>query len=406
MEKNEYILRGKKIVTVGNSGTIENGAIVVKDGLITDIGKWGALRGAYAHLKVIDHSESVITPALIDCHTHLLEFAPTSLYPNRAINQWETGEELLLGALSSGITALGEQVCGHPSCDFEISRYREVAKSVPLDVSFAATSISIGFEKLAHFSAITRSRNLTQSDLVDPLLVQQLAEASDYPGENVFINATPANFAKADVPRAGEVMYTLEQLREVVRLYHRAGKRIGTHVAGERSIWMALDAGFDVLHHAHGITDELIAQGAKQGVKVVATPIGGTHLKPNSPENILQLMQYEIPVSISTDAYLPPFPGASWLPFKSGELLGPDRLMAIAAPAMRLLKRHHYDENAILALLTANPADILGKADRFGKLEKGMEANFLVAEGVPGLEIVEVERIKKVFYRGEKVVER
>ncbi|MBO1911514.1 amidohydrolase family protein, partial [Microvirga sp. 3-52] len=66
----------------------------------------------------------------------------------------------------------------------------------------------------------------------------------------------------------------------------------------------------------------------------------------------------------------------------------------------------HYNENEILAVLTANPAEILGKEKHFGKIEVGMEANLLVAEGIPGLEITDVEKIKKVFYKGQQVVNR
>ena len=80
--------------------------------------------------------------------------------------------------------------------------------------------------------------------------------------------------------------------------------------------------------------------------------------------------------------------------------------MLIAQPAMQLLKKHHYSENEILALLTTNPAKILGKEHQFGKIEKGMDANLLVAEGIPGLEITDVEKIKKVFYKGRQVVNR
>jgi imidazolonepropionase-like amidohydrolase len=46
------------------------------------------------------------------------------------------------------------------------------------------------------------------------------------------------------------------------------------HVAGEEGIEMALNAIVDVLQHAHGITDEQIVRVAKQGVKIVATPMG------------------------------------------------------------------------------------------------------------------------------------
>ena len=100
------------------------------------------------------------------------------------------------------------------------------------------------------------------------------------------------------MPRAGEIIYTLEELKEIVDIYHQFGKQIGTHVAGVEAIDMALEAGFDVLHHAHGISDALIEKASRKGVEVVATPIGGTHLMPNSPEDILKLMDNKIHVSI------------------------------------------------------------------------------------------------------------
>lgn len=400
------MIRGKKIVTVSRLGTIDNGAMVVEQGIIKDVGSWKVLRNQYPGLNTIDCSDFVITPSLVDCHTHLLEFAPTSLYPDASINHFVAGKALLFDALSAGITALGEQICGHPLCNFSISDYRQAVFDMPIDVSFATTSISIGFEDLAHFSALSQSRNIDKEELKDPALVRLIAQASDYPGENIFINATPANFTEKEVPRAGEILYTLEELKQIVGIYHQTGKKIGTHVAGEEGIELALVAGFDVLHHAHGITSELVERASEQGVKVVATPMGGTHLMPNSPENILELVDANIPVSISTDAYLPPFKGTTWLPFEDEQLRGPDELMLIANPAMQLLKKQSYDENEILALLTANPADIVGKGTQFGRLQKGMEANFLIAEGVPGLEITEIEKIKKVFYKGRQVVNR
>ena len=400
------MIRGKKIVTVSQLETVENGAIVVEGGKIFDVGTWDKMKKQYPTIKLIDCSNFVITPSLVDCHTHLLEFAPTSLYPDAPINHFVAGKELLFDALSSGITALGEQICGHPQCDFSVNDYRRAIKDMPIDISFATTSISIGFDELAHFSALTQSKSIDKTELNDLSLVRLIAQASDYPGENIFINATPANFREEEVPRAGEIIYTVEELKQIVDIYHQSGKQIGTHVAGAEAIDMALEAGFDVLHHAHGIPDALIEKASRQGVKVVATPIGGTHLMPNSPEDILKLMDNKIQVSISTDAYLPPFQGATWLPFEDNKLKGPNVLMLIAQPAMQLLKKHHYNDNEILALLTANPAEILGKENQFGKIEIGMDANFLVAEGIPGLEITDVEKIKKVFYKGRQVVNR
>ncbi|MGM0903983.1 MAG: amidohydrolase family protein [Bacillota bacterium] len=401
----KYMIRGKKLVTVSELGTIYNGAMVIKEGMITAVDTWENLREQYPTIDVINYSQEVITPSLVDCHTHLLEFAPTSLFPVTAETHFLAGKAILFNALSSGITALGEQVCGHPSIDFSVEDYRNAVKDVPIDISFATTSISVGFENLAHFTSITKSAGIKKKELSDTGLVKKIAVNSDYPGENLFLNATPANFTKQMVPRAGELIYTLEELKKIVLIYHQLGKKIGCHVAGEEGINLALDAEIDVLHHAHGITARQIEKVAKKGIPIVVTPMGGTHLRPNSPEEILELVTHEIPVSISTDAYLPPYPNVEWLPFPDRSLKGPDALMLIAHPAMKLLKKD-FDENEILALLTANPAKILGKQKQFGRLKPGLEANFLVAEGIPGLEVTKVEKIRMVFYQGVKVIDR
>ena len=401
-----YMIRGKKMVTVSNLGTIEQGAMIIYNGKIITVGHWESLKEKFPTIDVIDCSESIITPALIDCHTHLLEFAPSSLYPVTPETHFWAGRSILFHALSCGITALGEQICGHPLCDFSIEDYRNAVKQLPIDVSFAATSISIGFEKLAHFTSVTQSKAVEQKDLIDTTIVTKIAAASDYPGENIFINATPANFTEKEVPRAGEIIYSLDKLKQIVDIYHQFGKQIGCHVAGEEGIDLALKAGIDVLHHAHGISADQLDIAAQQGVKIVATPMGGTHLAPNSPEEILRFVDKKIPVSISTDSYLPPYKGVSWLPFQDQTLKGPEVLMLIAHPSMHLLQHQGVEENEILALLTANPATILGKNHVFGRLEPGLEANFLVAEGIPGLEITEIDQIKKVFYRGIKLIDR
>ena len=65
-----------------------------------------------------------------------------------------------------------------------------------------------------------------------------------------------------------------------------------------------------------------------------------------------------------------------------------------------------YNENNTLSLITSTPAKILEKDHLFGSLEIGKDANFLVAEGVPGLEIVDIEKIKAVYFRGEKMIQR
>ncbi|BAQ10694.1 imidazolonepropionase and related amidohydrolases [Bacillus sp. OxB-1] len=401
-----YLVTAKKLVTVSPLGTVRDGAMRVRNGKITAIGSAVELAEQYPNDPLLDYQDSVITPSLVDCHTHLLEFAPTMLFPVTPETHFLAGRAILFNALQSGITALGEQVCGHPHCDFAVEDYRHAVADLPLDITFATTSISIGFPELAHYSAITRSKAILKSDLVHPQLITEIAMASEFPGENIFINATPANFTRDKVPRAGEIIYSLEEMQRITSIYHKLGKRIGAHVAGEEGIRRALESGIDVLHHAHGITEDLVEDAVKRRVAVVATPLGGTHLPPNSPQEIVGLAEKGIRVSISTDAYLPPYPGVPWLPYTDQSPRGPEELMRVAHPAMALLQSRQLDENEILAMLTAHPAEILGKGDRFGKLEPGMDANFLVADGVPGLDITDASQIQAVFFKGRKMIQR
>lgn len=408
-----YLIRAKKLVTVSERGSIADGGMLIAQGRIAKIGAWSEIEELHQgkELPLVDCGDRVITPSLVDCHTHLLEFAPASVYPVTEATQGAGGISLLLSALASGITALGEQICGHPNSRCTLRHYRQFAAQVPMDLTFSLSSITIGFARLAHFTAATGSRPVEKEQLLDPHILQTLAADSEYPGENLFLNATPANFTPDQVPRAGEMIYTQAELNRIVDLFHAAGKPIGVHVGGEEGIQQALDAGVDVLHHAHGITERQIAEAAARKVRIVATPLGGTHEPPNSPEQIARLVEAGVPVAISTDAYLPPHPKAFWPPFakptKAGRsLLGPDVLMAIAQPSMQLLAERGHTESEILSLITRRGAQILGKEHRYGSLREGLEANFLVATGVPGLEIASVEEIGQVYYRGVKVIDR
>ncbi|BDW87691.1 imidazolonepropionase [Thalassospira tepidiphila] len=69
------LLRNAKIVTIEDQdsyGLIECGAIAIKDGLIDWVGADEAIPAAYLDGPARDLEGRLITPALIDCHTHVV----------------------------------------------------------------------------------------------------------------------------------------------------------------------------------------------------------------------------------------------------------------------------------------------------------------------------------------------
>ena len=318
--QDSYIIKAGRIVTVSTLGTIYNGGIVVENGKIVDLDNWNIIEAKYKGFDVLNYENYTVTPSLVDCHTHLLEFAPSTLYPVTPYTHLMGGTAILLHTLTCGITAIGEQVCGHPTNNLSLANYKQFVEQLPIDVSFCTASISIGFDHLVHFTSVTGSNPVEKKTLTDKRILESISSLSEYPGENIFINATPANLEDEFVPRAGEIIYSLEEIESIVSIYHRKNKKIGAHVGGEKAIDMALDAGIDVLHHAHGITLKQIEKVRDKNIAVVATPLGGTHLPPNSPEEILDLVVNNILVAISTDAYLPPSKKAPWLLFKNADV--------------------------------------------------------------------------------------
>lgn len=69
------LLRNAKIVTITDEnryGLIEHGAIAIKDGLIDWVGSDDAIPVKYLEQSSRDLDGRLITPALIDCHTHVV----------------------------------------------------------------------------------------------------------------------------------------------------------------------------------------------------------------------------------------------------------------------------------------------------------------------------------------------
>lgn len=73
--KETYVVRAKKIVTAGPLGAIEQGALVVEDGILLRVVPEGELTPEERALPLVDFGELTVTPALADCHCHLLEYA-------------------------------------------------------------------------------------------------------------------------------------------------------------------------------------------------------------------------------------------------------------------------------------------------------------------------------------------
>lgn len=107
------------------SEAIEQGAVLVRDGKIWDVGPRAQLQSRYAHEEVRDFGQAALLPGLINVHTHVEYSAMRGLLQDEPYARWLvavrdasgqfTAQDLYysaiiggLEALSSGITTMGD----------------------------------------------------------------------------------------------------------------------------------------------------------------------------------------------------------------------------------------------------------------------------------------------------------
>lgn len=399
----ELLIHNAKIIGLGEQGTIENGYMRIADGKIAAINS--GFPAEEAPEQVIDAQGMTVMPSLTDCHTHLMEFATSELYQIRGRGQRMGGVANLLTALLSGITHLGEHHLGHPFLRQEIAEYLEIAGPLPLDVKMAFGSCFLGTESLSLVSSTRPGTSLVkeQLNLED---YRTMARYSLFPGENIFLNATVANLPLAAVPRAGEITYSPEELREIIGVFHEEGKKIGAHIEGDQAALAFVEAGGDVIHHGHNLSAETIEILAKKNIPVIITPHGGTSAVPTSPPEVYEFYRRGVKIALATDSYLPVHPGATWYNLPQGYLVGPREILTVVRPVFSYFLQQGVGTEDLLRLITVNGREILLEQADAGVLQEGNPADLILVTELPGIETTDTDCIKCVIKAGEILVDR
>ncbi|GAB3734911.1 imidazolonepropionase [Silanimonas algicola] len=75
MASSTFLLRNVRLVTLDGPGgyaPLDDGAVAIIDGRIAQAGRFDTLADEYRGLEAVDGQQGLLTPGLIDCHTHLV----------------------------------------------------------------------------------------------------------------------------------------------------------------------------------------------------------------------------------------------------------------------------------------------------------------------------------------------
>lgn len=362
---------------------IEGGALAARGGRIVAVGSSKDMLARYGAPRCIDLEGRLVTPGLVDCHTHLV-------YAGHRAHEFE---QRLEGRTYAQISAAGGGIRATVRATRAADEATLLRESLPrLDALLAegVTTVEIksgyGLETQTELRQLRVARRLGELRAVDVVTTLLAAHAlpEDYAGraddfiEQVCAELIPAAAAAglADAIDAfcEGIAFSPAQVARVFDAARVAGLPVKLH-AGQLS-----DLGSAALAAQHGALsadhleytgeDGVIAM-AQSGTVAVLLPGAYYSLRETQPPPVAALRRHGVPIAIATDCN----PGTSPL---SSPLLA----MNFAATLFGLTV------NEVVAGFTREAARALGRIESIGTLEAGKFCDLAIWNADSAAELV------------------
>ncbi|MFC9735044.1 amidohydrolase family protein [Streptomyces roseolus] len=379
-------------VLVGSGTYLEDGAVLVKDGLIAAVGPRKEVEeqaGADTPRFAFD---GTIMPGLIDAHVHLVFDGS----PDPVANLQTSTDEVLLEdmrhraeqLLRSGVTTardLGDRGGLALRLAAEISEGRTPG---PRIVSAGTPATTVGGH--CHFLGGEITGEAEARDLVRRNLAA---------GAGVIKAMVTGGGLTKDGPKSHESQFTKEELGALVDEAHRAGVPVAAHAHGADGIAAAVEAGVDTIEHCTWMTgggldfrQDVVQQIIDRGIAVcpAVSPhwqmlprIFGEERAAAMFDMVRRMADAGVRLVAGTDAGV--------------QRAGFDGLV----PALSFYAHLGLTPAAIIDMATSEAATALGLDTTTGRITPGHRADLLLVDGDPLSDLGALKNVRAVFVGGE-----
>ncbi|WP_375427363.1 amidohydrolase family protein [uncultured Sphingomonas sp.] len=379
--------------------------IVVRDGKVVEVRDGHAAPPAGARL--VDLKDRYVLPGLIDMHVH---FYSTG-YPLQARLEATTRdlEDDLLTAvanarrtLEAGVTTvrdLGGEPRGIRALRDAIAR-GEVAGPTVVNAG-RMVSVTAG-----HGDANGLKREYAHVEReASPEICNGPDDCRRATREQIFSGAEVIKFAAtggvgSNIAGGLEAQMTLEEMKAIIDTAHAFGRKAAAHAHGKSGIDLALKAGVDSIEHGSYLDDEtirlfkttgaylvptmhafesVIRQG-RAGERPAASAAKAEQVSLVVKQSHARAFKAGVKVAMGTDSGVGPH-GTNALEFGYMVAQGMAPMAAIRSA-------------------TIAAADLLGRADRIGRIQPGMDADIIAVAGDPVADVARLTQVEFVMRRG------
>ena len=387
------VIRNVTLLDGTGAAPVPGQALIVEGRRISWIGPEAQLpEGSDGH--AIDGQGGTIMPGMINCHVHLTNDGSPDLFGQVERDSVTVsalrGYLNLQATLQSGVTSVRD--CG-------------AANGIALDL---ATAVDDGLVPGPRIRAAGRVITMTGGhghfigrEADGPAGVRQATRAEIKAGAH-FIKAMATGGVLTPGVVPTQTALQPDELEQVAREAHNAGRRAACHAIGNEGIKNAIRAGIDSIEHGFYLDDEALELALDRGTVLVPTLIAVNQIVNNGKtgampawvvekaesesghhrESFAAAVRSGMKVAAGTDAGTP-FNPHTYLP---------QELALMVDYGMRPM-------DAIVAA-TRNAAENLDLAPDVGTLEVGRLADIVVVDGDPSSDITAAGRVRFVMKDG------
>jgi imidazolonepropionase-like amidohydrolase len=385
------VIRNVALIDGTGAAPVPGQALIVEGARITWIGPEDRLPEGSAD-GAVDGGGGTVMPGLINCHVHLANDGSPNLFGQAAQDSVVIaalrGYKNLQLTLESGVTSVRD--CGAAS-GIAIDLARAVEEGMVTGPRIRAAGRVITMTG-GHGHFIGREAD-------GPDGVRQATRAEIKAGAH-FIKAMATGGVLTPGVIPTQTALQQDELEQVAREAHNAGRRTACHAIGNGGIKNAIRAGIDSIEHGFYLDDEALQLALDHGTTLVPTLIAVNQIVNNGeaiPAWVVEKAQSEsghhresfgaavragMKIAAGTDAGTP-FNPHDFMPQELGLMVeyGLTPLMAIVAA-------------------TKNAAFNLGLDPDIGTLEVGRIADVIVVDGDPSTDIGAVANVRFVMKDG------
>ncbi|MEM0247379.1 MAG: amidohydrolase family protein [Desulfurococcaceae archaeon] len=384
-----------RIFTAVDSRIIENGVVVVRDGIIHDVGTSGYVE-VPGEAEVLDLKGSFLMPGLIEAHAHLSGCKSADFVKEPLVTPYEV---LLLRAakdlevlINAGYTTFVDPASvialklKYAVNEGTINGPRIVASGPPLTQTFGHGDI--------HYLPVEWVDVRTTKKLVSPFAslicdgIEECRKAARYAlregADFIKIMASGGVLSQRDKPEYRQ--FTVEEIKAIVEEARAVETFVYAHTYSSIGIKNAIQGGVKVIAHASFIDEEGIVLAREKDAIVVPTTatyykILTEGAKAGFPE--WGLRKAEEVFKVHCENIRKAYKSGVKIAAGSDFIGGPFRHGENALELKMLVERIGMSPAEALIAATRIAAEVAGLLDRVGTIEKGKLADIIAIRGNP-----------------------